>query len=348
VVLKDYHFIRQKNKQRRRSVETELTKEIKRRLRWFSPAMGSLLRTIRYAEEVWTPTGIVDMIRFEDYVQETKHGCKGPYPCWKGLTHPHDGCGYCTKLYTYEKTIGMLTTCYEVKITAADFRSQHGHNFCGNKNYYAVPVGIFDKIKDGVPAGVGVIVFYPETGIMRVRVEAEMREQPLDVINSLLYNALKKWVDVGNRLDKETAKQAKAIERYLWHYPLYIIGVKSLQEQLDYIMPSMTAKYELREGTASFNISSSTEKYAIDRIESKRALEIHEELARYKIIIQSIDRAMEGLAKYERLFVETHYFKGVSMQETAARLAYNDIYIYDIKNRVIAKLTIPLKGLLHI
>lgn len=47
--------------------------------------------------------------------------------------------------------------CVEVKITLADFKSKHGHNFVGNKNYYAVPLDLVDKIKDLVPKHVGII-----------------------------------------------------------------------------------------------------------------------------------------------------------------------------------------------
>ena len=37
--------------------------------------------------------------------------------------------------------------------------SSHGHNFYGNYNFYVIPVGLFQKIKDYVPKYVGVIGF---------------------------------------------------------------------------------------------------------------------------------------------------------------------------------------------
>ena len=46
-------------------METKLTSLIKKATHTYNPQMGNL-RTIRYADEVTTPTGIVDSIRFED------------------------------------------------------------------------------------------------------------------------------------------------------------------------------------------------------------------------------------------------------------------------------------------
>ena len=57
-------------------METELTKEIKIALHSYNPKMNSSMRTIRYADEVWTPHGIVDVIRFEDYVVSRDMRCR--------------------------------------------------------------------------------------------------------------------------------------------------------------------------------------------------------------------------------------------------------------------------------
>jgi len=59
-------------------METELTQNIKSRIRWFRPEMPSSMRTIRWAEEVSTKTGIVDVIRFEDYKIEDNSYCGYP------------------------------------------------------------------------------------------------------------------------------------------------------------------------------------------------------------------------------------------------------------------------------
>lgn len=176
-------------------METDLTKRIKRRLHNFCPALNSSMRTIRWAEEVQTPTGFVDVIRFEDYTKQDlsycdrQQGCKIPgkaFPC-----STCKGCVFRRPVYT----LGILTTCYEVKITVSNFKSKNGHNFHGNRNYYVVPVEIYDKVKCLVPQGIGIIVFYPKSGYMVVKRECEHREITLGTLSNLLYDALKKWVD---------------------------------------------------------------------------------------------------------------------------------------------------------
>lgn len=188
-------------------METDLTKRIKRRLHEFRPAFSSSMRTIRWAEEVQTPTGYVDVIRFEDYVERDdsfcavldmrselptnafKRECKVP-----GETFPNKHCRGCFFKRNVHR-MGILTTCFEVKITVSDFKSENGHNFHGNRNYYAVPVEIYDKVKDLVPQGIGIIVFYPDSAHMVVKRESEHREIGAETLSILLYDALKKWVD---------------------------------------------------------------------------------------------------------------------------------------------------------
>lgn len=146
---------------------------------------------------------------------------------------------------------------------------------------------------------------------------------------------------------KTRDKNVRIIEDYLRNYSFFKVGIKNMKEQLEYILPSCTAKYELGRGSSSFNIGSSTEKYAIDRIESKRALDLHEDIARYEIIVRSIDNAMKELEELEQKFVRLRYFEKRTMPETAEELGHNERYIYDVRNRVLRKLLISLKGLLQ-
>lgn len=197
--------------------ESELTRKIKRACYDFKPAMKTNLRTIRYAEEVWTPTGIVDVIRFEDYIEkdnsycdlihcEEKYSgeelnikrkmygdkigkCKVPEGTYKSKMC--DGCVYHRHFYE----LGILVTCFEIKISVSDFHSPNGHNFHGNKNYYVVDSQIYDKIKNSVPDDIGIIVFYDKTGSMRVKKECIFKEISDDKKCRLLYDAYKKWVN---------------------------------------------------------------------------------------------------------------------------------------------------------
>lgn len=187
-------------------LETELTKKMKRGLVGFRPEMPTNMRTVRFAEEVWTPTGIVDFIRFEDYKgkdysycgyrehlentgQKITSGCK-----IAGEKYPNNncrGCVFCRHGYD----VGMLVSCYECKITLSDFKSENGHNFHGNKNYYVVPNILYDKIKDLVPEDIGIIAYYEKTNNYRVKKECKFKDISHELKERLLYDALKKWVD---------------------------------------------------------------------------------------------------------------------------------------------------------
>lgn len=48
--------------------------------------------------------------------------------------------------------------CYEIKSSVEDFNSKNGHNFLGDYNYYVMPPGVFEAVKDKIPYRVGVLV----------------------------------------------------------------------------------------------------------------------------------------------------------------------------------------------
>lgn len=48
--------------------------------------------------------------------------------------------------------------CYEVKSSIEDFRSENGHNFLGDYNYYIMPEEVYEKVKNQIPYKVGVYV----------------------------------------------------------------------------------------------------------------------------------------------------------------------------------------------
>lgn len=54
----------------------------------------------------------------------------------------------------------ILIVCFEIKVTKSDFKSENGHNFVGNLNYYVVPLSLYHEIKDDVPEGIGIIAYY--------------------------------------------------------------------------------------------------------------------------------------------------------------------------------------------
>ncbi|WP_394875491.1 hypothetical protein [Clostridium neonatale] len=185
-------------------METELTKEMKIAIRNYKPILSSNMRTIRWAEEVDVGTGFVDSIRFEDYIKNINE----VYECRKenkriDINNPicsmgKNNCNGCifksSKLN--ERQLGIMTTCYEMKITKADFKSKNGHNFVGNRNYYVMPKELYPKVEDLIEDDIGVILYYGH-GCLRIKKECGHREISEEVLNRLLFNALKKWCDLN-------------------------------------------------------------------------------------------------------------------------------------------------------
>jgi len=50
----------------------------------------------------------------------------------------------------------------EIKVTKSDFKSKCGHNFNGNKNYYALAPNLYDEVKDLIPDNIGVYTIQPD------------------------------------------------------------------------------------------------------------------------------------------------------------------------------------------
>lgn len=143
-------------------------------------------------------------------------------------------------------------------------------------------------------------------------------------------------------------QEIKKIEKHLRNYTQYKVGLMTLQKQLDHIMPDITATYEVNEGsTGTFNIESSTENVAIDRIESRRALILHEDIERYSLLIDSIDEAISKLDDIERKFVEVRYINRKTVVQTSFELGYSEKHIFNIRKNVMDKLLISLRGLIQ-
>lgn len=141
----------------------------------------------------------------------------------------------------------------------------------------------------------------------------------------------------------------KKIETHLRNYRNYQAGIKNLQIQLDYILPNITAKYEISEGSVgSFVFKSTTEDFAIDRIEGKRALQLHEDIAIFQLIIDSIDNAVKELEPHEKQFVKLRYFQNWTYGKTALEMGYTERNLFFVRQNVRDKLMISLKNILNL
>lgn len=48
--------------------------------------------------------------------------------------------------------------CYEIKSSVSDFKSSAAKTFIGNRNYFVMPLDVYEKVKYEIPIGVGVYV----------------------------------------------------------------------------------------------------------------------------------------------------------------------------------------------
>lgn len=147
------------------------------------------------------------------------------------------------------------------------------------------------------------------------------------------------------------AKQSKEhiIENILRDYHTYQIGLNNCQMQLDYIMPTMVSHYQSDGSHSTFYISNNTEKVAIDRIESKRALDLKEEIEKNKLILESIDRAVSGLNDEECAFVKWRYFYRLPVAEVKSKMHIaEDKTFYKIRRKTLEQLTISLSNLIFL
>lgn len=115
--------------------------------------------------------GIIDFMRFEEYytIEGEKRLCrlnwraKAEY-CEKGLAkgERRKYCDQKSCRFNYAVDIEVnhyLHTAIEIKITLADFKSSHGHNFVGNLNYYAIPNHLLSEVENLVPTDIGIILY---------------------------------------------------------------------------------------------------------------------------------------------------------------------------------------------
>jgi DNA-directed RNA polymerase specialized sigma subunit len=145
------------------------------------------------------------------------------------------------------------------------------------------------------------------------------------------------------------ATKERVIEAHLRHYNTYRVGIINCQKQLDYIMPSLVSGYKTDGSSSVFYISNNTEKVALDRIESKRAIDLKEEIEQFKIVVDTIDNAYEELKTQEKEFVRLRYFECLPIYEVKTKMGYSEEKsVYRIRRHVLDKLLISLNNLLSL
>lgn len=218
--------------------KTELTKAIEEAiLNWHPAEIGGIkinkFRGEHTALEVpaecgTTAAGIVDAVRISEYFGDIelthvcrpafwrKEGIRATIECPKGKDMTgklEEECDQETCRWNGLKKRGapkILLTCFEIKITKSDFKSQHGHNFIGNQNYYVVPSELYPEIESLVPEGVGVLV-YLHKGMyvgLRTKRRAEFKPMTDEDQKWLLLSVLKRIRDMDYKKYHEWMQRA--------------------------------------------------------------------------------------------------------------------------------------------
>ena len=154
-------------------------------------------------------------------------------------------------------------------------------------------------------------------------------------------------IESGDFMNPKSIKE-RIIENHLRYYKTYLVGIKNCEQQLDYIMPNITTKFGAdNQGSFFYVVTDSTSNVAIDRIEGKRALDLREEIHKYTIITNSINKSYAELKPQEQDFVRHRYFDCLPMHEVKSKLGYSEERsVYRIRKHVLNKLMISLHNIL--
>lgn len=220
--------------------KTDLTKEIEKAiLEWHPARIGDTkinkFRGEHTALEVpvecgTTAAGIVDAVRVSEYFGDLnyrhvcrvarwrKDGLRAQITCPKGkdLQQPNlerecDNAGCRYGAFEEVGSCKILLTCFEIKVTKSDFKSQHGHNFVGNQNYYVVPNELYPEIEDLVPEGVGVLVYLHKGTYVGLRTKRRSKQRELtdEEQKWLLLSLLKRIRDMDHKKYQEWLQRAE-------------------------------------------------------------------------------------------------------------------------------------------
>lgn len=221
--------------------KTELTKAIEKAILEWHPAQIGNTKINKHRREHTalevpvecgtTASGIVDAVRVSEYFGDLerrhvcrvarwrKDGIRARITCPKGkdLQQPNlerecnnTGCRY--GAFEEVGSCKILLTCFEIKVTKSDFKSQHGHNFIGNQNYYVVPNELYSEIKDFVPEDVGVLVYLHEGSYvgLRTKKRSEKRELTDEDQKWLILSVMKRIRDMDYQQYQEMLEDREA------------------------------------------------------------------------------------------------------------------------------------------
>jgi len=106
----------------------------------------------------------------------------------------------------------MKVTCYEIKISVKDFKSNHGHNFVGNYNFYVTTREVYKKVHLLIPENIGVIIFNDKNDKYPLQRIRDCRINKIDDATGkqLLFNAIRRYI----RDEKEQKNTMTSVDDY--------------------------------------------------------------------------------------------------------------------------------------
>lgn len=198
--------------------KTDLTKEIEKCLRLYDPAEMSGIKINKLrgrstafevpVENGTTACGIIDCVKVSEYfgdveirkvcIAHTYH-TNFQLNCPKGYEKEQTP-KYCDEpscRWSAPRCIGVakiLLTCFEIKVSVADFNSKNGHNFVGNLNYYVMPKDLYEKVKEKIPEDIGVILYIDTDKVrcIRKKKNSEFKHMTDDAQKWLVLSVLKR------------------------------------------------------------------------------------------------------------------------------------------------------------
>lgn len=195
-------------------MKSPVTKEIERALSTFDPAQYSGIKVNKFqprkkffelvVENGSTASGIVDCMACIPFFRDLKISYCCRYE--PDFFEKRDKKTFCEKYhlrcetekvqcpFQLKKASGVRDVFFaaiEVKISAADFRSKNGHNFCGNLNYYAMPYELYKGLSGEIPEDIGVITYHGH-GLLRQTKQAKFLELGLEAQKWILVNMVQK------------------------------------------------------------------------------------------------------------------------------------------------------------
>lgn len=129
--------------------------------------------------------------------------------------------------------------CFEIKVSASDFRSKNKNTFVGHLNYYVMPIELYEKVKSEIPSHVGVYASYTGSDLSCVKKpkRQELVFAPEIMKDSMLRSLYREYEKLNVSEDKGIMERLKTEMRRM---------KKQIQEYASYSRELSTLKYKIR------------------------------------------------------------------------------------------------------